>query len=130
MGSTLVSCILLLVINLIQTEAATDVSCGNHRARSCAECTQGHGRSWCNGDCLWMNNQCMQSNIKRDPDWPPIDGSQPYCGSSSIPCVYCNQRVCTVGGLCKWSISRNKCLPKGFRITLVVDQSYKAEDEN
>ena len=31
------------------------VSCGNHRASSCAECPQGKGSGWCNGDCDWSN---------------------------------------------------------------------------
>ena len=38
------------------------VSCGNHRASACAECTQGHGKSWCNGDCVWSqsNGVCQR----------------------------------------------------------------------
>ena len=35
------------------------VSCGNHKANSCAECPQGNGAAWCNGDCKWSNNQCI-----------------------------------------------------------------------
>ena len=35
------------------------VSCGGHHAPSCYECPQGHGESWCNGDCNWINNQCV-----------------------------------------------------------------------
>jgi len=31
------------------------VSCGNHRASSCAGCPQGNGASWCNGECEWSN---------------------------------------------------------------------------
>ena len=37
----------------------TGVSCGGHRAPSCRECPQGHGQYWCNGDCNWINNQCV-----------------------------------------------------------------------
>ncbi|KAL7539051.1 hypothetical protein ACHAXR_009004 [Thalassiosira sp. AJA248-18] len=29
------------------------VSCGYHTAPSCSDCLQGHGSSWCNGDCKW-----------------------------------------------------------------------------
>ena len=36
------------------------VSCGNHEASSCQDCTQGHGASWCSGDCDWSNNQCVE----------------------------------------------------------------------
>jgi hypothetical protein len=37
----------------------TTVSCGNHNAASCAECTQGNGESWCNGDCSWRDGRCQ-----------------------------------------------------------------------
>ena len=38
------------------------VSCGAHKANSCDECPQGHGRDWCNGDCKWIleENTCIQ----------------------------------------------------------------------
>ena len=35
------------------------VSCGNHEAKSCADCTQGNGASWCNGQCVWENEECI-----------------------------------------------------------------------
>jgi len=35
------------------------VSCGNHKASNCGGCTQGHGPSWCNGDCRWWHGQCV-----------------------------------------------------------------------
>ena len=31
------------------------VSCGGHLASTCNQCPQGHGASWCNGDCKWIN---------------------------------------------------------------------------
>ena len=37
----------------------TGVSCGNHVAPSCTECPRGNGASWCNGDCIWSNEQCI-----------------------------------------------------------------------
>ncbi len=33
--------------------ASEKVTCGSHFASSCAECPQGNGPSWCNGDCIW-----------------------------------------------------------------------------
>ena len=36
----------------------SSVSCGQHTARSCVECPQGHGKSWCNGDCRWRDGEC------------------------------------------------------------------------
>ena len=36
------------------------VNCGNHLASSCAECPQGHGALWCNGECEWSDeNGCL-----------------------------------------------------------------------
>jgi len=39
------------------------VSCGAHSAPTCADCPQGHGPSWCNGDCHWdyTENECVAS---------------------------------------------------------------------
>ncbi len=30
------------------------VSCGGHFKKSCGECPDGHGKSWCNGQCAWV----------------------------------------------------------------------------
>jgi len=34
------------------------VNCGNNEANSCAECPQGNGAAWCNGECEWLNGKC------------------------------------------------------------------------
>merc|ERR1711936_1133589 len=34
------------------------VSCGGHYAKSCKECHKGNGAGWCNGDCIWVDNNC------------------------------------------------------------------------
>merc|ERR1719333_1748934 len=39
--------------------APATVSCGSHSAASCAECPQGNGESWCNGDCSWRDGSCQ-----------------------------------------------------------------------
>ena len=39
--------------------APKDVSCGGHRASSCDYCPKGHGESWCNGDCIWVKQECV-----------------------------------------------------------------------
>ncbi|KAL7445575.1 hypothetical protein ACHAXM_009931 [Skeletonema potamos] len=31
----------------------TTVRCGGHSALTCADCPQGNGRAWCNGECEW-----------------------------------------------------------------------------
>jgi len=43
---------------IIPLRAPAPVVCGGHTAASCSECPQGHGASWCNGDCEWSNNEC------------------------------------------------------------------------
>lgn len=35
------------------------VTCGNHRASSCGDCPQGNGAPWCNVDCVWLLEQCV-----------------------------------------------------------------------
>ena len=40
------------------------VSCGNHKAKSCDLCPQGHGKDWCHGDCTWCGSseQCFPAD--------------------------------------------------------------------
>ena len=45
-------------------EPSTPVSCGQHTAASCAECPQGQGASWCNGDCAWSGGQCEPKGME------------------------------------------------------------------
>jgi len=42
-----------------------DVSCGGHRAPNCAGCSQGHGESWCNGDCVWRDGNCLPKTVQK-----------------------------------------------------------------
>ena len=37
----------------VQVVSKTTVSCGGHFAPTCADCPQGNGAGWCNGDCIW-----------------------------------------------------------------------------
>lgn len=43
------------------SDSDTEVHCGGHGhvAASCSECTEGHGESWCNGDCYWKDGSCV-----------------------------------------------------------------------
>ena len=41
------------------TISTISLSCGSHYASSCEDCPQGHGAAWCNGDCNWINDQCV-----------------------------------------------------------------------
>jgi len=38
------------------------VLCGGHNAESCDLCPQGNGASWCNGECEWLNDECVRSS--------------------------------------------------------------------
>ena len=40
-------------------ESGNSVSCGGHQANTCAECPQGNGAGWCNGDCVWESGSCV-----------------------------------------------------------------------
>ena len=42
------------------------VSCGQHNAGSCAGCPQGNGASWCNGDCQWIDDQCIKKSEEEE----------------------------------------------------------------
>ena len=35
------------------------MNCGNHLAGTCADCPQGNGANWCNGDCQWVDGSCF-----------------------------------------------------------------------
>merc|ERR1712048_242604 len=82
------------------------VSCGGHFAPTCAECPQGNGAAWCNGECIWRNNEC----VHQDDDVPtgsptksPVDTPSPTkspiatpdpisCGGHFAPtCAECPQ---------------------------------------
>jgi len=41
------------------------VSCGGHYAATCAECPQGNGESWCNGECSWRGNECVVAQLEQ-----------------------------------------------------------------
>ena len=43
----------LAVAAFLVTDAHAAVSCGGHSASTCAECPQGNGAAWCNGECRW-----------------------------------------------------------------------------
>ena len=73
----------------------TPVSCGLHTATSCSQCPQGHGASWCNGDCLWLGEQC----IYRPPN-------SVRCGGHYAPsCSECPQEngASWCNGDCIWA---------------------------
>ena len=50
-------------MRIIKSVFLDSVSCGNHRARTCADCPQGSGADWCDEDCQWVNEQCQQKGL-------------------------------------------------------------------
>lgn len=46
------------------------VKCGNHYANDCSKCPQGHGRPWCNDDCVWRDEgKCIAKRF--EDGWYP-----------------------------------------------------------
>ena len=47
-------------MKLIKIVFLASVYCGNQapQAETCADCPQGNGASWCQGECVWFNGQC------------------------------------------------------------------------
>merc|ERR1711962_421156 len=60
----------VLVLSASTCFSLVQVSCGNHEALSCSGCPQGHGESWCHGDCHWVDGQCVPLNGVLDVDIP------------------------------------------------------------
>jgi len=53
--------------------SGSQVSCGGHYADSCSDCPQGNGASWCNGDCIWYNDQCILTGDAPVPTQAPTE---------------------------------------------------------
>lgn len=51
--------VLFTLLELVTVNAK--VNCGGHEAKSCKDCTQGNGETWCNGDCRWVNGRCVNA---------------------------------------------------------------------
>jgi len=57
-----------------------DVHCGGHLAPTCADCPQGNGHYWCNGECRWWADQCIHSVDLPEHRFPyPPDSRPPGC---------------------------------------------------
>lgn len=58
-----------------QQGLALTVSCGGHAASSCRECPGGNGGDWCNGECQWINNECI--TLLAEKNKTKVKGSGP-----------------------------------------------------
>ena len=73
-----------LALALALTLTAGSVSCGNHQAATCAECPQGHGAAWCNGQCSWEGGACIApAQGKMAPPLPPGMLCACWCAAAS-----------------------------------------------
>lgn len=58
----------------LQQDEDDSVSCGSHAADSCSECPQGHGETWCNGECIWFTEECVErARIRRVAQAASVD---------------------------------------------------------
>jgi hypothetical protein len=55
------------------------VVCGQHRAANCVGCDQGHGGSWCNGECTYVFGQCIdKASVAGPPKQKCCSGIREY----------------------------------------------------
>ena len=103
----------------------TTVSCGGHFSPTCADCPQGNGAGWCNGDCIWSNQDggvCINAlDVRREPlrytDWPlsRIDQvRQDRSIPSSLDEVDCPQCASVLAG----SVSQKRFLLLGHSLLI------------
>ena len=100
------------------------VSCGQHSAIDCSRCPY-YGdtwvsEGWCNGDCSWINEQCVLSTtLVSCGQHYAIDCSQcPYAGDTWVSEGWCN-------GDCQWV--DQECLPITTRSDL-KDDTFSEND--
>ena len=67
-------------LSLYDGDSIGSVSCGNHYATNCVDCPQGYGASWCNGDCIWIDDQCTETLTTT-----PSTMLGRYCGETIPP---------------------------------------------
>ena len=81
----------------VNDRVVASVVCGGHSSPSCAQCPQGHGKDWCNGDCSWCEDkqECMDKST-----------FCPGCLSRAADEASCNK----LKPECSWCDVTNQCL--------------------
>ena len=49
----------MFLLSIDTVTIASSVSCGSHIADSCKDCSHDNGTNWCDGDCMLLNEQCI-----------------------------------------------------------------------
>jgi len=106
-----------LTLSPTKARNIVEVTCGSHSAPSCAECPFDNGINmgggWCNGDCRFINNQCI---TEEEAGNNVVTGVVVSCGGHNAPsCVECpndngidrGQGWCN--GVCFWNVYANIC---------------------
>lgn len=79
--------------------AVGEVHCGGHAAAACADCPQGNGRDWCNGDCRWWGDACHPrgdfTDGRKDFPYPP-DVRPEGCKGAPLPRNFSDHKVSVV----------------------------------
>ena len=54
--------VVVMLTASVGREVTAEVVCGGHNAATCADCPQGNGAAWCNGECRWdtSTSQCRE----------------------------------------------------------------------
>ena len=95
---------------MTHAEAATcpkhKVLCGAHSAPTCAECPQGHGPEWCNGDCSWCDehNVCMSKEDSCAKCQRLGENDEDKCKAIESGCAWC--------GMVNMCLSEESTCPK------------------
>jgi len=98
--------IVLSILLLCTSICRASVSCGGHSADTCANCPQGNGAGWCNGDCTWdgSTGQCKPQSVE-----------SVSCGNHNADtCANCPQGngAAWCNGDCIWDGSTGQCKPQ------------------
>eukprot|EP00588_Corethron_pennatum_P005343 CAMPEP_0194284696 /NCGR_PEP_ID=MMETSP0169-20130528/28344_1 /TAXON_ID=218684 /ORGANISM="Corethron pennatum, Strain L29A3" /LENGTH=362 /DNA_ID=CAMNT_0039030593 /DNA_START=230 /DNA_END=1315 /DNA_ORIENTATION=+ len=81
-----------LTLSPTKARNSVKVTCGAHSAPSCAECPYDSnknymGKNWCNGDCRFINNQCI---TEEEAGNTVVTGVVVSCGGHDAPsCAEC-----------------------------------------
>jgi len=79
------------------TQVTALVSCGNHKAPTCAQCPNGNGKYWCNGECVWEAGECISKSHAKQArrSYPSSSSNDTGRGTGKVPSGKCESRYKT-----------------------------------